>query len=250
MLRICTQKEPPAGLLLANSRLAAYRLAVGTCAHPRNARMSKPSEFYVGVLDFFAILLPGAIASAILAQRIGRIVVGPLIAVPATEAEVWAIFLTSSYFLGHLVFLVGSYVDRVYDVVRKRRNPYGNESAYQCATRIRNSLVDEAESKSLNTFQWARSVLIAKCPAAAEDVHRLEADSKFFRSLLVVCALTSAVLFSSSKVLEGLVALALVAPCFARYYERRLKSTTQAYIHIVVHYRLGNLTPATKVDAA
>lgn len=28
--------------------------------------MSKPSEFYVGILDFVAILLPGAIATEIL----------------------------------------------------------------------------------------------------------------------------------------------------------------------------------------
>ena len=99
--------------------------------------MSKPSEFYVGVLDFFAILLPGAIAAAILAPKIGHYVLGPLIAVPASDAAAWATFLTFSYFLGHLIFLIGSYIDRLYDVVRKRLNPYDNQSAYQCATLIR-----------------------------------------------------------------------------------------------------------------
>jgi hypothetical protein len=212
--------------------------------------MSKPSEFYVGVLDFFAILLPGAIATAILAPRIGHLVLGPLVAVPTSDAGNWAAFLTFSYFLGHLIFLVGSYIDHVYNILRERLSPYGNESAYQCATRIRNLLVDEAERKALNTFQWARSVLIAKGPAAAEDVHRLEADSKFFRSLLVVRALSSIVFFVGGKAAEGFVALALVPPCFARYYERRLKSTTQAYIHIVTMYRLGNLLAPTKPSAA
>jgi hypothetical protein len=126
-------------------------------------------------------------------------------------------------------------------MLRERFNPYGNESAFQCATRIRDSLIDEAERKALNTFQWSRSVLISICPAAAEDVHRLEADSKFFRSLLVVCALAATAFFVSGLWLEGLVALALVAPCFARYYERRLKSTTQAYIHVISLHRLGKL---------
>lgn len=204
--------------------------------------MSKPSEFYVGVLDFFAILLPGAIATAILAPRIGHFVLGPLVAVPTSEAGNWAAFFVFSYFLGHLIFLVGSYIDRVYNTVRKRIAPYGNESAYQCATRIRDLLVDEGERKALNTFQWARSVLIAKCPAAAEDVHRLEADSKFFRSLLVVCALSSIAFFFGSKPAEGFVTLLLVPLCFARYYERRLKSTTQAYIHIITMHRLDDLS--------
>ncbi len=211
--------------------------------------MPKPSEFFVGVLDFFAILLPGAIATAILSQRLGPFIIGPLIPSPASEAAGWTAFLICAYFLGHLIFLVGSYIDPFYNALRERFNPYGNASAYRCAMRVRDSLIDETEAQALNTFQWARSVLLSKSPAAAEDVHRLEADSKFFRSLLVVCALSSIVFFSSGHMIEGLVAMALVLPCFARYYERRLKSTTQAYVHVVTLHRLGSLS-TRKIDGA
>ena len=212
--------------------------------------MPKPSEFFVGVLDFFAILLPGAIATAILAPRLEPFVLGPLIAAPADDAGKWVVFLTFAYFLGHLIFLIGSYVDLSYNVLRKWLSPYGNESAYQCASRIRDSIIDAGERKALNTFQWSRAVLIAKCPAAAEDVHRLEADSKFFRSLLVVCALSAVAFFVGGGTLEGLIALALVLPCYARYYERRLKSTTQAYIHIITLHRLGALDSEAPGKAA
>jgi hypothetical protein len=212
--------------------------------------MSKPNEFYVGVLDFFAVLLPGGIATAILAPRIAPYVLGHLVAAPTSEAGQWAAFLTVSYFVGHLIFLVGSWVDWLYDVFRKRLNPYGNESAYQCARRVRDLFIAENEKEALNTFQWARSVLLAKHPGAAEDVHRLEADSKFFRSLLIICALGSIVLFWSGQSAAGAVALALVIPCFVRYYERRLKSTTQAYLHVVTLYRLGGLSPVSKPDDA
>lgn len=206
--------------------------------------MSKPADLYVGVLDFFAVLLPGGVATAILAPSLSGYVLGPLVAAPEAEAGRWALFLASSYFIGHLVFLAGSYLDPAYDVVRRRRRPYGNESAYQCATRIRDLLVDEQERTALNTFQWSRAVLIAKSAAAAEDVHRLEADSKFFRSVLVVCVLGALTFVIRGRVVESLVALLLVAPCFARYYERRLKSTTQAYIHVVTMHRLGALSGA------
>lgn len=211
--------------------------------------MSKPSEFYIGVLDFFAILLPGAIATAVLAPSFGHLILGSLVATPKSEAGEWAIFLIFAYFLGHLMFLLGSYIDQIYNVLRERLSPYGNESAYQCATRIRNSMIDDMERNALNTFQWARSVLIAKCPAAAEDVHRLEADSKFFRSLLVVATLCASVFLYDGKTLAAVLALGLVVPCFARYYERRLKSTTQAYIHIVTLHRLGQLLGAAGADA-
>ena len=212
--------------------------------------MSKPSEFYVGVLDLFAVLLPGAIATAILAPRFGGLVIGPLVSVPTSEAGGWAIFLTAAYLLGHLIFLAGSYIDGIYNQLRRRLSPYDNESAYQCAMRVRNSMVDEAERKALNTFQWSRSVLLVKCPSAAEDVHRLEADSKFFRSLLVVLALCSGALAYDGKIALALVALALIPPCFIRYYERRLKSTTQAYIHVVALHRLGQLAQTKPQSAA
>jgi len=203
--------------------------------------VAKPSEFHVGVVDFFAILLPGAIATALLAPRYMHLLFGSVIEEIDSEAGRWAAFLTISYLLGHLIFLLGSYIDRPYDFFRKRLRPYGNESAFQCAERIRDSVLDQSERKALNVFQWSRSVLIAKCPAAADDVHRLEADSKFFRSLLVVCGLASFLFFRDAGKTQGFLALLLALPCFARYYERRLKSTTQAYAHIVALHRLGAL---------
>ena len=210
--------------------------------------MSKPSDFFMGVLDFFAILLPGAISTAILAPRLGCYLLGPLVSVPTSEAENWAAFLICTYFIGHLIFLVGSNVDRLCDSLRERLSPCENEEAYQCAKLIRNSLINVSERKALKTFQWSRSVLIAKCPAAAEDVHRLEADSKFFRSLIVVCALASLVFLASGRFVEGIVALALILPCFVRYYERRIKSNTQAYIHVITLYRLGTVSAPSNQD--
>jgi hypothetical protein len=210
--------------------------------------MSKPSEFYVGVIDLFAILLPGAIAAALLAPWLGPRIFGPLVAVPGSEAARWAAFLLCAYSLGHLIFLVGSYIDLLYNILRERYRPYGNESAYQCAARIRDGLIPESERKALNPFQWSRSVLLARCPLAAEDVHRLEADSKFFRSLLVVSLPVGLVFLFTGRITEGLVALVLMGFCFARYYERRLKSTTQAYIHIISLHRLGLLTGDASAD--
>ena len=61
------------------------------------------------------------------------------------------------------------------------------------------------------------------------------------RSLLVVCALASIAFLSSGRMVESAIAMALILPCFARYYERRLKGTTQAYIHVITLHRLGGL---------
>lgn len=105
----------------------------------------KPSEFYIGVLDFFAILLPGAIVTAILVPVYGDFIVWPLIAPLNGDTGKWVTFLIFAYFAGHLIFLLGSYIDYLYNALRERFNPYGNESAFRCATRIRDSLVGESE---------------------------------------------------------------------------------------------------------
>ena len=202
----------------------------------------KPSEFYIGVVDVFAIMLPGAIATAILAPHMQHLIVGPLIPALTTGTERWAVFLVSAYFLGHLIFLVGAYLDPLYDFVRKRRHPDSDTSAYAVATTVREAMMPPSDHAAINTFQWSRSVLIACAPSAAEDVHRLEADSKFFRSLVVVSLMTAITFVVSGHVLEGALALVVVVPCFARYYERRRKSTTQAYQHVITLHRLGRLS--------
>ncbi len=204
--------------------------------------MAKPSDFFVGVLDFFAILLPGAIAAALLAPRLSPWLFGDGLLPPLQgEAARWSGFLVAAYFLGHLVFLLGSRLDWAYNALRERLNPYDNESAYQGATRIRDRLVPAEERHALNTFQWTRAVLLQRCPAAAADVHRLEADSKFFRSLLVVLALAALLWACEGRWAAALAAAALALPCFLRYYERRLKSTTQAYQHLITMHRMGGL---------
>jgi hypothetical protein len=217
----------------------------------------KPSDFYVGIISFFSILVPGAVAAALLKPLLGVEILGPVIPVPASEAGKWAAFLVTSYFLGHLIFLCGAYIDPFYDRIRKRRNPYNNESAYQCATQIRLELLKGDENKAVSTFQWSRAILTALFPGAAGHVHELEADSKFFRSLLIVLLIAGAVLLAHGLLIEGVVALLFIGPCFGRYYERRLKSTTQAYVYMISLHRLGKLdslqvgppNPATPADA-
>lgn len=203
--------------------------------------MAKPNEFYVGVIDLFAILLPGAIAVAILEPRYGELIYARLITEPESALSRGVVFLALSYFIGHLIFLIGSYLDPCYNQIRKRLSPDDINSAFKRAERIRDTIIDEPDRVSVNTFQWSRSVLLNNFPAAADDVHRLEADSKFFRSLVVVSLFASAAFVSSGQNVEAGFALLLVVPCFVRYYERRRKSTRQAYIHIITLAAMGKL---------
>jgi len=214
----------------------------------------KPSEFFVGLLEFFAILLPGLIATVFLAPRLQPFVVGTLVPSVMTEAERWALLLVCAYLVGNLLFHAGSSVDSVYDRVRKSRlaraeaqvkgkpgtglkgSAYAvwtNDQARKQATVLREAMLTSEQNTAMNTYKWSRSLLLAAMPAGAEDVHRLEADSKLFRSAMVVCVLVALLLMLEQRIVGAALAFGCTGPCFLLYFDRRLKSTSQAYTHAI-----------------
>ncbi|SEJ19770.1 hypothetical protein SAMN04244579_03457 [Azotobacter beijerinckii] len=77
-----------------------------------------PQKFFIGLMDFFSILLPGALLTWLLMGEMGPVVLGDRYAKLA-GAEVWAVFLFASYLFGHLVFQLGSWLDEFYDWARR-----------------------------------------------------------------------------------------------------------------------------------
>lgn len=200
--------------------------------------MTKPGDFFVGIIDLFAIFLPGGLVTFVLFKEYSNFLTE---VAPISGNQHWVAFLFFSYLIGHIVFMIGSSIDTLYDYHRKRRNPYTNESAYQCATEIKQKLLTEVESKSLNTYQWATSILTTDYPDAMAEVNRLVADSKFFRSLVVIIPLVSIIFVAGGHLAHAIIVILFIFPCYMRYYGRRLKSTTRAYQFIIMLGGLGKL---------
>lgn len=69
----------------------------------------KLGDFYIGVLDFFSILLPGLIAAGLIAWHFHQVPEKP-------ELLFWAVILVGGYVLGHLLHAAGGVLDwLVYD---------------------------------------------------------------------------------------------------------------------------------------
>jgi hypothetical protein len=200
--------------------------------------MAKPNDFFVGIIDLFAILLPGGVLTFALMAAYQ-----PFFdeVVSLSGAQGWVAFLFGSYLLGHIIFMLGARLDYLYDSQRKKNNPYTNESAYQCASNIKNNLLRKEEIDSVNTYHWSISFLTTHYPEAMVEINRLVADSKFFRSLVVILPVVSFILFTSEHYWHAIIFIALIVPCYLRYYGRRLKSTTRAYQYIVMLNGLGKI---------
>lgn len=173
--------------------------------------MAEPEKFFVGIIDFFAVLLPGGVFAYCLRYEL-HTVNSSLAILPGTEG--WAVFLVASYLLGHFIFLLGSPLDDwLYNPIRKatydaqlkqlaggedlsgsfsrfmanRFFKKGSDRAVNKAVALRNQYLKPLEaSTAVNAFQWSKARLALEHPQTLADVQSFEAHSKFFRSLVVV----------------------------------------------------------------
>jgi ADP-ribose pyrophosphatase YjhB (NUDIX family) len=239
----------------------------------------EPQKFFIGVIDFFAILMPGALLAylvKIYAPHAPWTALFPI----GLEAEAsWALFLFISYLLGHFLFLVGAFLlDSIYDalvdgaatdraavdrIVRLAEGKPAPSSAKQALSaavlgifRLRNKIPTRplrqarhlkeedldavGDGFAINTFQWCKARLALETPEAFTVVQRLEADSKFFRSFTVALAVALALRLLHG-IEAGVAAIAMLL-AFWRYIEQRMKSTQQAYWFVIAGER--NRSPA------
>jgi ADP-ribose pyrophosphatase YjhB (NUDIX family) len=220
-----------------------------------------PQKFFIGLMDFFSILLPGALLTYLLMGEVGPVVLRDCYAkLDGTQA--WAVFLFASYLFGHLVFLLGSWLDEFYDWARRytlntqitllarcgRLLPWIARSliwlvfkgernlAVDRAAKIKQQALDALQAKNtINTFQWSKVWLNAESPSSLAVVQRFEADSKFFRCFTVVLLLLLAAWpWQHHWPLAGIpVVLVLLLLALWRYMEQRYKATNQAYWSVI-----------------
>jgi hypothetical protein len=200
--------------------------------------MSKPGEFLIGVQDFFAVILPGAIATWLASHYLPENFASVLDMASGAELERaarWAIFFFSSYILGHFVFMLGSRLDETYDRWRKRTKPLDCNVTYQAAHDLRGSLTPALKGAEFSTLKWSKAYIQLHSPAAYVEIERLEANSKFFRSLIVIAvALTAHFFLREHKF--GLAAAAFVLGVLSlnRFFDQRWKLTEWSYATAVI----------------
>lgn len=220
-----------------------------------------PQKFFIGLMDFFSILLPGALLTWLLMGEVDPAVLGDRC--PKLDgAQAWAAFLFASYLFGHLVFLLGSWLDEFYDWVRRytlntqiallaRRGcllPWPARAliwlvfkrernlAVERANKIKRQALGPIQAQdAVNTFQWSKALLNVESPASLAVVQRFEADSKFFRCFTVVLLLLLIVWpWQHQWPVAGIpVVLALLLLALWRYMEQRYKATNQAYWPVI-----------------
>lgn len=221
----------------------------------------EPQKFFIGLMSFFTILLPGALAAFLLSDWAPQIIGEYKYESLSAEAK-WIIFFVASYLLGHFIFLLGaSFLDEyVYDKIRaypvrkqvkslskgKNLSPRwlravaskfvkgtSDEALFRAIEIKERYLAPINAASALNTFQWCKARLTSENPQALAVVQQFEADSKFFRSLVVVLVGWLAFAVDNLRLLDSLFLVLLIILALWRYIDQRLKSVTQAYWYII-----------------
>ncbi len=198
----------------------------------------KPTDFFIGVIDLFAVLVPGAILTFAFRDAAPHSLrIESLQTIPTGA---WIAFLLASYLVGHLVFMLGSRLDFAYDKWRKRRHPKEGDQLYDAAHRLRNTLYHELAGAEFSSYKWARCYATMRVPSARGEIDRFEATSKFFRGLIVVVIILAAYYASpiaGFQLDRVALCLLLAVLSFLRYCDQRWKSTEITYAYAVMAHK-------------
>jgi ADP-ribose pyrophosphatase YjhB (NUDIX family) len=222
----------------------------------------EPQKFFVGVIDLFSVLLPGAVLTYVLKDDLGKIFLAKSTNDLPQNTEGWVVFLITSYLLGHFIFLIGaslldehmyepikqaSYAEQIKRLAKgKKLSTFWARLAARMllkkdigqpvrhAVKIKEHYLNPMNaSEAINAFQWSKARLQLKYPEAIASVQRFEADSKFFRSLIIVlCILLPRNLLEPNYPF-AICCVPLLVLAFWRYFDQRSKAMNQAYWYII-----------------
>jgi len=159
---------------------------------------AKPADFFMGVMDFFAILLPGAILTFLLLPKTVDVSTWTILTpIKDSNSASWIAFFVASYVLGHLLHHMGTYLDdlvydssfkkyHTLDKIENERDKYEVEPRQKVLEKTYDIMERTLSDKSMfNAFQWAQGCIRAVYDSPAKEIDRGGADSKFFRSLAI-----------------------------------------------------------------
>jgi hypothetical protein len=211
----------------------------------------KPADFLLGVLDFFAILLPGALATWLVVQYVPEPVLLKALsfglesqAKPDTLVLTTA-FLFASYMLGHFVFMIGGDLDPSYDRWRKRTKPPATDTTFQAAKKLHDRL--NGDLPNFTTLKWGKAYIGIKAPLARVEIDRLEADQKFFRGLVIISVPFAVHFLLRDAPIAVIASIVTGAFSYRRYLQQRWKMSELIYATAVI----ASTTPAApRTDGA
>jgi hypothetical protein len=213
----------------------------------------KPSDFFIGLVDFFSIILPGFIVSFMLRNELLKLL---SLNSDLDGFNLSAFYFVSSYILGHFVYALGTvlrilfyestkhlFYHKIRDwyvrkfLKNKKKPTVASWVLIEDLEEIKNETqLSEISKGRLKGFKWGKAVIEMKHPEMIQQINRLEADAKFFRSLVIVSLIAIGVTIFQGKGPELMkVTIWSLVLCFSfwRYINRQYNAEEE--VSIIIH---------------
>ena len=204
--------------------------------------MSRPSDVYLGVIDVFVILLPGAVLLGV-----GAWIVSPpglpFAVATVPQVVVWA---TAAYILGHFVSALGSFAEDKWNNlshqckrIEEEHKKFGHGLQKIVHGDLGNFL---PEIGTRNVRRLAGILLTLGGGEAAVVAARKDADRRLFRNLVpAVFVLTGAASMKQNWPVAGVLALLTILAA-VRYHDQNSKYARVLYEHLIVAHVMEKKT--------
>ena len=208
----------------------------------------KPGDFFLGVIDFFGVLIPGAVLMYLHGSFLYALV--PIVApVPNDSVRSWILFLIVAYVSGELLLGLGvplnrlqeiympEYLDSYYEDVKNSiglpPNPQGGPETrvqrFMSKVRLPLSPFDKQKRGRPAAYHRAYSYVRLHSAQATAEIDRQAAEYKLFRGLVLVFLLdvplawlSGSLTLSRAVVMFVLLVLALWRFLFLLNWARQL----------------------------
>ena len=156
----------------------------------------KPGELFIGVIDFFGIVVPGAVFLFLQ----GKILENALLGKPFDPDKqwMWAAFLLGAYVLGHFLLSLGVPLNRLLKwfpskdldaLYREVKDKIKLPPERPGKDGFLHSLWKKSADERTPAFYRAYAFVRLKNASALAEIERQMADYKLFRSLMLVFAM-------------------------------------------------------------
>jgi hypothetical protein len=198
----------------------------------------KPSDFFIGLLDFFAILIPGSALGwlCVLYGRAGSPTLthqlDEILQQDTSDTHLLslAVFSVFAYLVGHFVFMISANLDKGFDRWRRTAKDPNDDRPYKAACALMDATTGALRGGSYSTLKWCMAYVRVHGPAAYVDIERYEALQKLFRSFVLVAPVWAMhFLLIERELLAGCVALAFAGLSWLRYLDQRWKMLELTY---------------------
>lgn len=205
----------------------------------------KPADFFIGLVDFFSVLLPGFCVVYI-------VTVNTFDQYHNFTNPSWIYYAITSYIVGHILYAFSG-------LWKKNLNDWMIIQFYSKKGLLRKlfknmpesrglALIEEAEKiknqcfknenyhQDIKFYDWIKIIISKDDPQLITITQRLEADSNFFRSFTIVCIVAAYFYYQCTPILISSILLFFFS--LWRFINRRFNAEEFASLYIINKYKI------------